>query len=180
MIYTIFAELTGRLNEYLGAFYDIPEDIVSLGMPVTSGEEPVNKLQLFLLNLERETSMGIGSVSRTDANGRYPRYSPAWNLNLYFAVAAVFEEKRYADSLKLLSGALAFLQQNGTFRIAGGDTFTIEPVTLGIQELTNMWSILGGTYYPSAVCKLRMLTIDGKEIKGTRETIRHPDVQLNK
>lgn len=180
MIYTIFAELTERLNEYLSAFYDIPEDIVSLGMPVSSGEEPVNKLQLFLLNLERETSMGIGSACRTDTNGRYPRYSPAWNLNLYFAVAAVFDEKRYADSLKLLSGALAFLQQNGTFRIAGSDTFTIEPVTLSMQELTNVWSILGGTYYPSAVCKLRMLTVDGREVKGTVEKITRPDLQLNK
>ncbi len=179
MIYTILAELTERLNEYLSAFYDIPEEIVSLGMPVSSGEEPVNKLQLFLLNLERETSMGIGSASRTDTGGRYPRYAPAWNLNLYFAVAAVFDEKRYADSLKLLSGALAFLQQSGTFRTAGGDTFTIEPVTLSIQELTNVWSILGGTYYPSAVCKLRMLTVDGREVKGTVEKITRPDLHLN-
>lgn len=180
MLNTIFTELTERLNEYLNAFYDIPEEIVSLGMPAGAGEETTNNLQVFLLNLERETSMGIGPAYQANTGNRYGRYLPAWNLNLYFTVAAIFEDKRYADSLKLLSKALAFLQQNSTFRTSDGNSYTIEPVTLSIQELTNVWSILGGRYYPSVVCKVRMLTIDGKEIKGTAEKITRPDLQLNK
>lgn len=180
MLYTIFTELTILLNEYLSAFYDIPEGMAELGMPGASADDSINKIRLFLLNIERETSLGIGcGADRGNNRGGFAFHSPAWHLNLYFAAAAVFEEKRYADALKILSKTMAFLQQHTSFKTGGGCSFTLEPVTLNMQELTNVWSILGGQYHPSVVCKLRILTIDGNEVSRTSERITRPDAQTH-
>ena len=171
MLYTVLTELTALLNEYLNAFYDVPEGMAELGSPDTSDEEPANKLLVTLLNIERETAMGIAGNYQPASGGTSAQKNPAWHLNLYFTVAAVFDKKRYAESLKALSKALGFLQQQSTLRLADGQAFSLEPVTANTQELTNLWSILGGKYYPSVICKIRKLTIDGNEIKSTARQV---------
>jgi hypothetical protein len=45
---------------------------------------------------------------------------------------------------------------------------TVEPVNLNYQELTNLWSVLGGKYYPSMVGKIRMVTVDAQEIESVK------------
>lgn len=178
MLYTVLTELTGLLNEYLNAFYDVPEGMAELGSPDISDEEPANKLLVSLLNIERETAMGIAGNYQPVAGGSTSaQQNPAWHLNLYFVVAAVFDKKRYAESLKALSKALGFLQQQSAFRLSDGQRFTLEPVTADTQELTNLWSILGGKYYPSVICKIRKLTIDGHEIQSTATQVGGIDTQ---
>ena len=80
-------------------------------------------------------------------------------------VAAIFTPKRYLESIQILSDTISFLQQNPSLNIPGQDIVTLEPITTSMQELSNIWSILGGHYYPSVLCKARMISFDGKEIK---------------
>jgi hypothetical protein len=42
--------------------------------------------------------------------------------------------------------------------------FAIEPVNLSFHELSNLWGIFGGIYYPSVLCRIRTLTVDEQEI----------------
>lgn len=166
MIDQVLLSVTEGLNEYLGSYYDMPEGMVELGVVGGNGGEGIaNKMVVSLLNLEKEGAMGATHVYRSGESDKMMQGAPAWYLNVFFVVAAVFDEKRYGESLKMLSASIGFLQQNVLLVVNGKQKFTIEPVSMNIQELTNLWSILGGHYYPSVVCKIRMLTFDNHEAK---------------
>lgn len=179
MIGDVLSFISDKLNEYLGSFYDLPETLVALGAPGTEEpEEGMNRMLISLLNVEREGAAGFAAGYSKDSSGRVEKKSPAWHINLYMVIAAVYEDKRYADGLRMLSMAVRFLQGESGFVLPGGQKFTLEFVSLNIQELTNVWSILGGKYYPSVVCKVRMLTFDSTETKGVTSSVKKPDWKL--
>ena len=92
-------------------------------------------------------------------------------------VAAVFSSKRYLESIQILSDSISFLQQNSILKLPDQGTITLEPVTISMQELSNIWSILGGHYYPSILCKARIISFDGTEINGKGPEISEEAVQ---
>ncbi len=161
------------LEDYLRRVFKLDENIVSL-QPLSESvkNQPPNKIHLFVVNIERETAGGI-RFGRQAVSGNYTGSgSPAWQLNLYVVLAAVFSHKQYEESLRLFSGVLSFLQSNDHFTLPdSGIGLAVEPVNLSIQELSNMWSICGGAYYPSVVCKIRTLNIDTGEIKRMERNI---------
>jgi hypothetical protein len=60
-----------------------------------------------------------------------------------------------------------------------GITFSIEPINLSFHEQSNLWSICGGTYYPSIICKLRMLTVDEQEIPDLSAVIGNEELTID-
>lgn len=177
MIHTLLNTLAERMNEFLLSYYNRAEVMVEVGViEPTADEEASDKIILTVLNIERETAMGISnSYSKADA-ALLSKKSAPWFLNIDIMVAAVFSPKGYAESLKVLSDCISFLQQNAVLLLPEGQKITLEPVTLGTQELSNVWSILGGHYYPSILCKARMLAFDGTEIKQIVPRISRPDI----
>lgn len=160
------------LDVYLGNYFEEPSGCAKIGELGNAQDEGVDdKMVVSLLNIEREGAMGISAAHQTEGKGFVQRM-PGWNLNIYFIVAAVFDGKRYRDGVKMLTAAIVYLQQHPVVILEGGRKFTVEPVTLGIQELANVWSILGGKYYPSVVCKVRMLRFEGDDIKGMTGSVR--------
>lgn len=177
MIHTLLNTLADRMNEFLLSYYSRAEVMVEVGViEPTSDEESSDKIILSVLNIQRETSMGISNPYLKTDSTRLNKKSSPWFLNIDFVTAAVFAPKGYAESLKVLSDCISFLQQNSTILLPEGQKITLEPMTLGIQELSNVWSILGGHYYPSVVCKARMLAFDGTEIKQITRRITKPDI----
>lgn len=173
MIHRLLSFVADELNDYLGGYYEEPSGFAKVGeIGGEDAEEDINKIIISLFNIERETAMGIGNVYQAEGSG-FMQKSPPWCLNLYFVLAAVYEGKRYAEGLEILSESIVFLQQHGVIFPENGIRYTIELVSLNIQELTNVWSILGGRYYPSVLCKVRMLTMAGNEVKGTASRVRH-------
>ena len=182
-ILTYYAE---RLDEYLGGFHRRPEGLATVGLIGNATEESPNKMVVSLLNVERETAGGISAPVQCTQDG-YVRTQPPLLLNLNVMLAAVFDERQYAESLSVLSDAeslsvlsdtLRFIQSVPKFEVEGVD-YTIEIVSVTTQDLNNVWTLLGGQYYPSVVCKIRRLTIDeeqiaasGKTAKGTEVTTR--------
>jgi hypothetical protein len=167
MIATTLFSLSARLTEHLKRVFRLDEDIVLL-QPVTNSLQtsPTNKVHLFPVNLERETAGGIGFNRRAVSDRHFKRTSPSWLLNVYVMIAAVFSEKQYGEGLQFLDGVAAFLQTNNSFQLSQFDAHIgIETVNISFQELTNLWSICGGVYYPSFLCKLRNLTVDSDEIR---------------
>ena len=167
MVDRVLSVLTERLNEYLNSYYDLPETLVVMGTPGgEDAEEGMNRIFVSLLNVEREGAAGIAYGYGTDGGGSVSKRAPAWRVNLCVVVSAIFEDKRYGEGLRMLSIAINFLQGQVQFQSSEGMKFTVELMSLSIQELTNVWSMLGGRYYPSVVCKVRMLTFDNQEMKA--------------
>lgn len=171
MIHTLLCTIADRMNEFLLSHYERAEVMVEAGMiDAASNEEQTDKVILSLLSIERETTMGINNTYK-NSSSVLSRQSPPWHLNLNIMVAAVFSPAKYMESLQILSDCISFLQQNSALQLPDGQKITLEPVTLTTQELSNTWSILGGHYYPSILCKARMLTFDGSEIRATNRRV---------
>lgn len=177
MVHTLLHTLAEKMNEYLAGYYNRPEIIAEAGMiNAEPEEEQSDKIILSLLNISRETAMGITNNYRSGGSVDLSRQSPPWHLNIDIMIAAVFAPKNYGESLKLLSDCLSFMQQTGSLVLSEGVKVTLEPVNLSTQELSNVWSILGGHYYPSFLCRARMLTFDGSEIKRSERRITQQNV----
>ena len=103
---------------------------------------------------------------------------PTLFMNLDIVLAAIFEEKRYAESLSFLSGTLLFIQSNPLFSFEGV-TYTVEVVSLTSQDMNNIWSELGGQYYPSVVCKIRHLAFDAGTGRAGGQISSRPEINTS-
>lgn len=172
-ILTYYAE---RLDEYLSRLHHQPEGLAEIGFVGNSSEEKPNKMVVSLFSIERETSGGISAPVQRTAEG-YIRTSPPLLLNLNVVIAAVYDERRYGESLSVLSDTLRFIQSIPRFTVDDTD-YTIEVVTLSTQDQNNVWTLLGGQYYPSVVCKIRRLTIDAEEITSSGSIAKGPAIDM--
>lgn len=185
MIYAALQHLTQHLNQNLKRAYQLSEDIAVLAKPVENdgGCAPVatNKLALFLVNIEKD-SMPRPSQSNGKVASRSETHADALYLNLYVLLAANFESTNYAESLKYLSSAIAYFQHQSVFDhqstpdLHGGiDKLVLDVENLRIQELSNLWGILGGKYQPSMLYKVRMIALGGGQIVSQPYSIRIPN-----
>ena len=171
MIYTVLSIYAKQMEQYISSFIRQPEGMVEVGTASGQGEEEPCKIQLFLLNVERETATGI-VTGKGSTSGRFSGVSaPPLFANLNVVIASVFSTKRYKESLSYLSLAITFLQSTPVFTTGDGEKYTIELMTTTLQDQSNIWSLFGGRYYPSVVCKIRRLTFNSNEIKKTEISI---------
>ena len=157
MIRKILTTYAARLDEYLARSHRQPEGVAEVG-------QCPNKLVVSLVNLEREAS-GDGGYMQRAATGYAGRRQPLL-LNMHIMMAAVYEDKRYAEALSVLSDALTFIQSLPRFEVGnvGNESYTLELVPMSTTDLHNIWTTMGGQYYPSFICKVRGLTVDSAEI----------------
>lgn len=125
---------------------------------------PEDKLGVALINLEEERAVKPQLPETTLADGRHVVLQPALNLNLYVLFAAHF--KQYDEALRYLSHALTFFQAHPSFTpdaYPGLDP-QIAKLTADLQSLTyeqvnQIWGFLGGKQLPSALYRVRMVTL---------------------
>lgn len=177
MIFNVINEISTILNDRIKNDFKLERDIVK----IQSFEDKATdgSINISLINIERDTSGGI-SFGRKQVSDRYSsKGNPAWNLNIYIIVSAVFPQKQYAESLKLMTKVLKTLQEHPTVSPnQNGTHFTVEPVNLSFQELSNLWSISGGAYHPSVVCKIRTVFIDDGTIVQIDPNIKQREVDV--
>ena len=103
------------------------------------------------------------------------------NLNTLvdLMLAAVYDDRQYAQSLSVLNETLLFIQSHPFFEL-DGQRYTVELVMLSAQDTNNIWTTLGGQYYPSVMCKLRRLVVDANEASGSGGIAREPSVNISK
>lgn len=178
MIKRILTYYVAYLDEYLRHKFPQPEGIAEVGFIGSSADEKPCKLIVSLVNIERETAGGISAgVNRNSSD--YARTFAPLLLNLDLMLAAVYDEKRYADSLSVLYESLLFIQSHPCFEL-DGQKYTVEAVTLSAQDTYNIWTTLGGQYYPSVMCKLRRLVVDAGEAVRSGGIAREPSVSVTK
>ncbi len=171
MIQAALNHLANQLNAYLKRTNNLTEDIVVVSSLVESDGNVVahtnNKLVLLLTNIERDPLPQANATRATGFDGRAVVGSRSLYLNLYVMVAANFSGNNYAESLKFISKAIAFFQMQPVFdkqstpdldsRI---DKLVLDIENLNIQDLSNLWGLLGGKYLPSVYYRVRMVTIN--------------------
>ena len=157
-ILTYYAE---RLEEYLSRLHRQPEGLATVGLIGSAGEECPNKVVISLVNLEKETSGDMTYMQRS-GSGFVGKGAPLM-MNMHVMLAAVYDGKRYGESLSVLSETLAFIRSTPKFQV-DGYVYTMEIVPMSTMDLHNIWTTMGGQYYPSVICKLRGLAIDSSEI----------------
>ena len=182
MLHKILTNITILLNDYLKLRFGLSDDIVCLASTRESDSTiSINRVAISLINIERETGAGISFGQQQAGQRKVGKSAPDWQINVYLLFSVVFDQKQYADSLQILSGILSFVQKNRQLAFPRhSTTYSIEPINLSFSELSNLWSINGGTYHPSIVCKLRMMTIDEQEIESLSTSIEGEEVNLSK
>ena len=176
MIKRILTYYAKRLDESLSHLHHQPEGLAEIGYVGNGAEEKSNKVVVSLFSIERETSGGISPTMQRSSEV-FTRTFPPVMLNLNVVIAAVYEERRYGESLFVLSDTLRFIQCTPRFTIDNVN-YTIEVLSLSTQELNNVWTLLGGHHYPSVICKIRRLVIDAKEINTGGSVAESPIVEL--
>ncbi len=160
------------LNGFLEDRHISDEPIAELsGLTTMEGDPPKdinNKIVMTVLNIEREAAAISSSPMpmRQTNEGGYVRTPQDLALNIYVMVSASFDD-RYRDGLRVLSGALGFFQSNPIITPAshpnlpkGIQQLAFKMVNLDLQTLGHVWGVLGGRYMPSALYKIRLVTID--------------------
>lgn len=173
MIYEALSCLTDEINVYFRSKLKINEDkailsgILSADGTLAIREE--NKVIITLVNVEKETAAGNGSVPNT----ALPLY-----INLYVLFAAYFSAGNYPESLRFLSFVMGYLQQKSVFNRSNTPQLNSQIVklmfemeNLSTERMNNIWATLGAKYMPSVLYKMRMLTIDGSTVREYRPVI---------
>jgi hypothetical protein len=180
--------ILGEVNTLLSNRYRSAEDpavLSSLSNPDGTVPPAIeNKIVLSLINVEREAAAnGSSWPMRTEGNG-FGRVSPPLGMNLLVMVTACFQTN-YAEGLKLLSSVVGLFQGKPSFSAQntaafpqGMDKLSVEMVNLSLQEINNVWSVLGAKYMPSVAYKIRMLVIQENLLAERVPAITAPSPQV--
>lgn len=183
MIHTVLAAVADQLNEFLRNELGQAEDMVVVNSLVDlRGDVSLlieNRVCLFLMRVEEE------KIARSGGFQSHPGAPPPMHLNLYLVLAAHFPDPNYREALHFLSLVIEFFQGKPVFDrfntpglSANIDRLVFEFVNQDVQEMNNMWSLIGAKYLPSVVYRARMLTFSPsmvrEEVPGVVRPARRP------
>jgi hypothetical protein len=172
MIFETLSFLAAEINKYLNLkLASISDPRLKLGnvsraldTTLTGAASLEDKAILSLVNIEEDR---VAKQHENEfKNGLKTIYkNPPLLLNLYILLA--INKDNYQDSLILLGHIVQFFQYQSRFtplthpsldsRI---EKLTVELYTLNFEQVNHLWSTLGGKYLPSALYKVRQLTIN--------------------
>jgi hypothetical protein len=184
----VLEHLASHLNSHFRRRFDVAEDVVAISNLLELGGGPVtlamNKLVLFLSGVERDTvAHRSTSLPMSYSNGVIQNAAPVY-LNLLVMCAANFSGSHYPEALKFLSGAIAFFQGNPVLdhqNTPGMDTrlerLALNMENLSSHEMHSLWSIHGGRYLPSALFRVRMITLDAGTVRSRDPVVRQTETE---
>ena len=139
---------------------------------------PEGRLGLTLVSIDEERILREHLPQRTLINGRQVDLPPPLRLNLVVLLAARFN--LYDQALGFLSQALGHFHAQPVY---GPDThagldpriekLTLEMLAYGPETLNQTWACLGAKYLPSALYRVRMVTLQDLEPAGVGRPIEH-------
>jgi uncharacterized protein DUF4255 len=173
-------ELNGYLNTKLSVTSDPRVKLGNVARALDGSLLAEDSLQdkaiITLVNIEEDrvarTHEGFVKADRT---AKYK--NPPLLLNLYVLFSVHKDD--YAESLVLLGHIVQFFQFQNSFtplthpnldpRI---ERLMVDLYTMNFEQVNHLWSTLGGKYLPSALYKLRQLTVDENAITSESGLIR--------
>ena len=181
IIYQTIDFLKGQLNEYFkfqlgdafGSTAVISNPVNQDGSVVADAND---NIVITLTNVEEER---IGRAQRApikSVNGQNVKLNPEVRLNLYLLFIA--NRKKYDESLKFISHVITFFQGKNVFTHENSpdldpelDKLIVELSSVSYEQLNNLWGAMGAKYMPSALYKVRMLTVQSDRAISTSEEI---------
>lgn len=139
---------------------------------------PEGRLGLTLVALDEERTLREQLPQRTLINGNQVDLPPPLHLNLVVLLAARFN--LYDQALGFLSQALTFFHAQPVY---GPDThagldpridkLTLEMLAYGPETLNQTWACLGAKYLPSALYRVRIVSLQDLEPAAVGRPIEH-------
>ena len=186
MIHLAIDFLSGEINNYLVNKLDLaPGDHAIVPFNVSQlnsegnggGGNPGTTSDTFisLVNIE-EDRISKSSDNFIRKDGKVVYQNPKVHLNLYLLFSV--SNTAYTEALKRLSYIIQFFQYQNVFTPltspampAGVDELIMDMHTLSLQDMNNLWGILGSKYLPSIMYKMRMITISEDFARGDASII---------
>ncbi|HEX7817324.1 DUF4255 domain-containing protein [Dyella sp.] len=187
MIDRALEHLATHLNGHFRRQFQVAEDMVVVSNLQEVGGAAVassaNRLVLFLSGIERDTlAHRAGTVPTAPQHGVLQKVMPVY-LNLLVMCAANFSGTHYPEALKFLASTIAFFQGNAVFDHQNTpdmdrrlERLALNMENLSSQEMHSLWSIHGGRYLPSALFRVRLVTLDSDAIRGRAPAATGTDV----
>lgn len=129
---------------------------------------PNDRIGVALVNLEEERTVRSQVPQAAYVDGRQVIREPEVKLNLYLLFAAHFAN--YEQGLKQLSLVLTFFQGHPVFtpeRHPGLDArirkLGVDLISLGFEQLNQLWAFVGAKHLPSAVYRVRLVALQDDE-----------------
>jgi len=170
MIFQAISFIQQQLNDHVGTVAANIGEIVAETAPMPGQG---TNIVLTLINTEENR------ISRDPRN--YQRVgtdllvkNPPVHLNLTLLFTAIRRgDAPYDNALINLQAVIQFFQRqyvfdhtNSTGLDPGIEKLVLEMMTINLEQLNHLWSIMGGRYFPSVVYKMRMVTIDSVTEQG--------------
>jgi hypothetical protein len=184
MIHSTLQFLTQEINAFLNAKAGSSGvDLIYLSSVTSEGKLaiPQKALGLSLMNIEEERTVRDHRNTIRNEMGDIETRNPDLYLNLYVLIAANFSDSQthltndYVEGLKQLSHVISFFQARNVFTPANSpamvvidpqlERITAELFSFTFEQMHNFWSLVGASYMPSVLYKVRMLTIQENELQ---------------
>jgi hypothetical protein len=170
MIHQVVSAFVSQLNEFIRNELGLADDMVIASniMDINGGAlmQIENKVCVFVQNIEEEKLLKNTSFQ---ANAGM---APPMFINIYVVIAANFPEPNYKEALRYISMVIEFFQGKPLFDRSNSpelppsvDKVSLEFYNQSIQDLNNLWSLIGAKYIPSVVYKVKMLPFHQQMIK---------------
>jgi hypothetical protein len=122
-----------------------------------------------LINVEEERVLRAQERQVAFVNGRNVILPAPLKLNLHLLFASRLKD--YALALRQLSLILTYFQGHPSFSRPsypdldlGLDKLSVELMTLGYDQLNQIWTFVGSKQLPSVVYKIRMVTLQDDQV----------------
>ena len=178
------SHIANYLNQFLKRQFDLDEDIVVVSNLVNiDGTSPIiiqNKIVISIINVEKDHGFK-NQRNVVPGNESVGVKSPPLYINFNIIVSANFS--KYSEGLKLLSATSQYFQiqpifdhQNSPDLDENIHKLILEFENLNLQDLSSLWSIIGGKYLPSVIYKLRTVILNTDNVTGRVELADKPTI----
>ncbi|RYG15240.1 MAG: DUF4255 domain-containing protein [Chitinophagaceae bacterium] len=179
MINTSLNFISQEINAYLNHIAGSEgEEFIIVTSVVSNGKLaiPPTKMGLTLMNIEEDRVVKDQRVTVRNMVGEIETRNPDIYLNLFVLISANFNgddtnpsSTDYLEGLKQLSQVISFFQGKNVFTKANSpllasvdpkiERISAELFSFNFEQMNHFWSIIGHSYLPSVLYKVRMLTI---------------------
>ncbi|NTE05715.1 DUF4255 domain-containing protein [Agrobacterium tumefaciens] len=162
------------LNQFLKNRFNLDDSRVVLNNLIESNgaipERNQNKIVISLINIERETTKPFYNRNQQLLSGNYGTVNPEERYNLDILISSNFDD--YAETLKFLNEVILFFQLNNSLDASVSSLipsgihkldFEIEKMTY--HQMQSLWTAMGAKYQPSVIYKMKLITLQGNEMK---------------
>jgi hypothetical protein len=170
MIFQAINFIQQQLSDHVGTVAANIGEIVAETAPMPGqGTDIV----LSLVNVE-ENRISRDPRNFQRAGTGFIQKNPPVHLNLTLLFTAIRRgDAPYDNALINLQAVIQFFQHQYVFDQTnsngldqGIEKLVMEMMTINMEQLNHLWSIMGGRYHPSVVYKMRMVTIDSVSDQG--------------